>query len=74
MRLGRISLRRRLTASTVAGAAIALATLIAAFNLLLDARLRADADNVLRERAATVLRGLGTVDGRLSVIEAPDQG
>ncbi len=33
-----------------------------------------DGDNVLRERAATVLRGLGTVDGRLSVIEAPDQG
>ena len=41
---------------------------------MLDARLRTDADNVLRERAATVLRGLGTVDGRLSVIEAPDQG
>jgi signal transduction histidine kinase len=74
MKLHRVSLRTRLTASAVAGAAITLATLIAAFNLALDARLRADADNVLRERAATVLRGLGTVDGRLSVIEAPDQG
>ena len=74
MRLGRVSLRRRLTGSTIAGAAIALAMLIAAFNLVLDVRLRADADNVLRERAATVLRGLGTVDRRLSVIEAPDQG
>jgi hypothetical protein len=74
MKLRRISLRTRLTASAVAGAAITLATLIAAFNLVLDARLRADANNVLHERAATVLRGLGTVDGRLSVIEAPDQG
>jgi signal transduction histidine kinase len=74
MRLRRASLRTRLTASALAGAAIALATLITAFNLVLDARLRSDADNVLRERAATVLRGLGTVDGRLSAVEAPDQG
>jgi signal transduction histidine kinase len=70
----RMSLRTRLTASAVVGAAIMLATLVAAFNLVLDARLRSDGDNVLRERAATVLRGLGTVDGRMSVIEAPDQG
>jgi signal transduction histidine kinase len=74
MTLGRVSLRGRLTASAVAGAAITLAVLITAFNLVLDARLRTDADDVLRERAAAVLRGLGTVDGRLSVIEAPDQG
>jgi two-component system, OmpR family, sensor kinase len=74
MRFGRLTLRTRLTLSAVAGAAIMLAVLVAAFNLLLDARLRADADAVLRERAATVLRGLGTADGRLSVIEAPDQG
>jgi signal transduction histidine kinase len=60
--------------SAVACAAVTLAVLITAFNLLLDARLRADGDNVLRERAATVLRGLGTVNGRLSVTEAPDQG
>ena len=74
MKLGRLSLRARLAASAVLGAAIALAILVLAFNLVLDAVLRTDADNVLRERAATVLRGLGTVDGRLSVIEAPDQG
>ena len=74
MRLRRLSLRSRLTAGALAGAAIALTVLIAAFNLVLDARLRTDADNVLRERAVTVLRGLGTVDGRLSVTEAPDQG
>jgi signal transduction histidine kinase len=74
MRPGRVSLRTRLTAGAVAGAAITLAVLIAAFNLVLDARLRSDADNVLRERAATVLRGLGTTDGRLAVLEAPDQG
>jgi signal transduction histidine kinase len=70
----RLSLRSRLIAGALAGAAIALAVLITAFNLVLDARLRTDADNVLRERASTVLRGLGTVDGRLSVIEAPDLG
>jgi signal transduction histidine kinase len=74
MRLPRLGLRARLTASAVLGAAIALAALIAGFNLVLDARLRTDGDNVLRERATTVLRGLGTVDGRLSVIEAPDLG
>ncbi len=71
---GRLSLRTRLTITAVAGAAIALAILVSAFNVLLDARLRSDGDNVLRERAATVLRGLGTVDGHLSVVEAPDQG
>jgi signal transduction histidine kinase len=74
MRRRRLSLRARLTAGALAGAAIALAVLITAFNLVLDARLRTDADNVLRERATTVLRGLGTVDGHLSVIEAPDLG
>lgn len=74
MRFRRLSLRTRLTAGAVAGAAITLAVLVIAFNLVLDARLRTDGDNLLRERASTVLRGLGTVDGRLSVIEAPDQG
>jgi signal transduction histidine kinase len=74
MRVPRFGLRARLTASAVAGAAIALTVLITAFNVVLDARLRTDADNVLRERAVTVLRGLGTIDGRLSVIEAPDLG
>jgi signal transduction histidine kinase len=74
MRLRPLSLRTRLTVSAVLGAAVVLATLVAAFNLLLDARLRTDADNVLRERAATVLRSLGTVGGRLAVGEAPDQG
>ncbi|HEV7584168.1 MAG TPA: ATP-binding protein [Solirubrobacteraceae bacterium] len=74
MRRRRLSLRARLTTGALAGSAIALAVLITAFNLVLAARLRTDADNVLRERATTVLRGLGTVDGRLSVIEAPDLG
>jgi two-component system, OmpR family, sensor kinase len=69
-----MSLRARLTASAVLGATVALTALVGAFNLVLDARLRSDADNVLRERASTVLRGLGTVDARLAVIEAPDQG
>ena len=74
MRLRPINLRTRLTISAVVGAAVALATLVAAFNLVLDARLRAEGDNVLRERAAAVLRSLSTVDGRLSVGEAADLG
>jgi signal transduction histidine kinase len=74
MSVRRLGLRARLTLGAVAAAAIALAVLIAAFNIVLDARLRDDADDVLRERAATVLRGLGTVNGRLSVVEAPDVG
>jgi signal transduction histidine kinase len=74
MRLGRLSLRTRLTLTAVASTAIALAILVSAFNVLLDARLRSDGDNVLRERASAVLRGLSTINGRLSVLEAPDQG
>jgi signal transduction histidine kinase len=69
-----VTLRTRLTVGAVLGAAITLAVLILVFNLVLDARLRGAGDNVLSERAAAVLRGLGTTDGRLSVIEAPDQG
>jgi signal transduction histidine kinase len=74
MRLRPVKLRTRLTVSAVLGAAVTLAVLVVAFNLLLGARLRADGDNVLRERAAAALRSLATVDGRLSVGEAPDQG
>jgi signal transduction histidine kinase len=74
MRLRPVSLRTRLMASAVLGAVVTLAILVATFNLLLDVRLRADGDNVLRERAVAVLRSLSTVDGRLSVTEAPDQG
>ncbi|MHB8531447.1 MAG: sensor histidine kinase, partial [Solirubrobacteraceae bacterium] len=73
MSRARLSLRGRLTAGALAAAALALVVLIAAFNLVLDARLRADRDHLLRERAAAVLRGLGTVDGLLTVIEAADE-
>jgi signal transduction histidine kinase len=74
MRLRPFSLRTRLTVSAFLGAALTLAALVAVFNLLLDARLRTDGDNVLRERGAAVLRSLSTVDGHLSVTEAPDKG
>lgn len=74
MKIRGISLRSRLTASAVLGGAVTLGVLILSFNLVLDARLRADRDQVLRERASTALRGLGTVNGHLSVLEAPDQG
>jgi signal transduction histidine kinase len=65
-------LRTRLTLAATLGALIVLAALVTGFNLVLDSRLSADAGNVLRERAAAELRTLSTVDGRLSVAEAPD--
>jgi two-component system OmpR family sensor kinase len=65
-------LRTRLTLAATVGALIVLGALVAAFNVVLDSRLSADADNVLREQAAAQLRTLSTVDGRLSVPEAPD--
>ncbi|HEX2016845.1 MAG TPA: HAMP domain-containing sensor histidine kinase [Solirubrobacteraceae bacterium] len=69
----RRGLRRRLVALVGAGATASVALLLVAFNLVLDARLRADTDALLRQRATASLATLTTVDGRLSVSEAPDQ-
>jgi signal transduction histidine kinase len=54
------------------GAAIALLT--AAFNIVLAGRLNANADDLLRTRASAELQTLSTVNGRLVISEAPDEG
>jgi signal transduction histidine kinase len=56
---------------TGVGAAIALLTV--AFNVVLANRLDSDAADVLRAQASAQLQTLSTVDGRLTVTEAPDQ-
>jgi signal transduction histidine kinase len=66
-------LRARLLIATGVCALLAVAALVAIFNLVLDAQLRGAVDSVLRERAAAQLRTLSIVDGRLQVPEAPDQ-
>lgn len=66
-------LRARLLLSTLAGSLLAVGVLVAAFNLVLDARLRSDVDSLLRDRAAAQLRTVGVVDGQLKVPEAPDR-
>jgi two-component system, OmpR family, sensor kinase len=66
-------LRTRLLLSTLAGSLLAVCVLVAAFNLVLDARLRSEADNLLRDRAAAQLRTVSVLDGQLKVPEAPDR-
>lgn len=66
-------LRARLLLTTLIGSLLAVSVLVAAFNLVLDAKLRGEVDNLLRDRAASQLRTIGVVDGRLSVPEAPDR-
>ncbi len=66
-------LRTRLLLSTLAGSLLAVSVLVGAFNLVLDARLRGDVDNLLRDRAAAQLRTVSVLDGRLKVPEAPDR-
>jgi two-component system, OmpR family, sensor kinase len=71
-RLRVTGLRARLVLTTVVGSVLVLGALVAGFNLVLDSRLRRDADNLLRERAAAQLQTLSVVDGRLHVADAPD--
>jgi signal transduction histidine kinase len=67
-------LRGRLLAAVILAVATALALIVLAFNLILDARLNADANDLLRSRATVTLDSLQVVDGRLGVQEAPDAG
>jgi signal transduction histidine kinase len=70
----RLGLRRRLQLAVTGGVALALAALIAAFNLVLRERLSHDADNALLARASAELASLRIADGRLSAPEVPDAG
>ncbi|HEY7829897.1 MAG TPA: HAMP domain-containing sensor histidine kinase [Solirubrobacteraceae bacterium] len=67
-------LRGRLLLITFVGSLLALSALVLAFNVILDARLRGEVDNLLRAQAAAQLRTIGVLDGRLDVQEAPDNG
>jgi signal transduction histidine kinase len=66
------SLRSRLLLAVVAAVALALAVMIAAFNLALDRSLSRDADQLLRTRAAAELATLRVANGRIVLNEAPD--
>jgi two-component system, OmpR family, sensor kinase len=66
-------LRARLVLSALVGSLVAVSILVGAFNLVLDAKLRGEVDNLLRDRAAAELRTVAVVDGRLRVSEAPDK-
>ncbi len=70
----RHGLRGRLLAAVILAVATALGLMVLAFNLILDARLNADANDLLRSRATATLDSLQVVDGRLRAQEAPDVG
>jgi two-component system, OmpR family, sensor kinase len=72
-RLGLRGLRGRLLLSTLIGSLLAVSLLVAAFNLVLDGKLRGEVDNLLRDRAAAELRTVAVVDGRISISETPDK-
>lgn len=68
------SLRTRLMLVVAAGATIVLVLLTAAFNVVLGARFRHDADDLLRQRASAHLSTLQIGSGTLRAPEAPDAG
>jgi signal transduction histidine kinase len=67
-------LRARLLLTIVMGSLLAVGALILAFNVILDAQLRGEVDNLLRDAAAAQLRTIAVLEGRLEVPEAPDRG
>jgi two-component system, OmpR family, sensor kinase len=67
-----LSLRNRVTLSTIAVLGAGLFIISVAFNLLLADQLSADASSVLANRADAVAATLDTRTGRLSLREAPD--
>ena len=69
-----LGLHGRLIVVVLLSVGAAIAVLTAAFNVVLAGRLNANADDVLRARSSAELQTLSTVDGRLVVSEAPDEG
>jgi signal transduction histidine kinase len=67
-----LSLRNRVTLSTIAVLGVGLAIISVALNLLLAGRLSADASSVLANRADAVASTLDARAGRLRLREAPD--
>ena len=71
-KLRRPALRTRLLGAVVVVLLVALAGLIGGFNVLLANRLSDEATNVARSRADARLATLTVKEGRLLVVEAPD--
>ncbi|HZR92290.1 MAG TPA: HAMP domain-containing sensor histidine kinase [Gaiellaceae bacterium] len=70
--MSRLGIRRRLFVVVVCAVGLALAALLAGFNVLLDRNLSRDADNLARARAAATLAQLTPRHGRIVLGEAPD--
>ncbi len=70
--MNRLGLRRRLLLIVVAAVAVALAGLVAVFNILLAHNLSRDGDNLVRARAAAEFAQLHSDRGKLVLGEAPD--
>ena len=68
------ALRPRLMLAVAAGEAGALTLLTVAFNVVLDARLDSDVNDLLRQRASAHLATLQTAGAELKLPEAPDEG
>jgi signal transduction histidine kinase len=68
----KLGVRARLLIAVVAAVAIALAALVAAFNVVLSQRLSANATDLARVRANARLSALRVVDGRVLPGEGPD--
>ena len=68
----RFGLRRRLFLVVVATVIVAIAALVAAFNLLLGVTLDRDARDLVRSRAHAQLASIRVDRGRLTVGETPD--
>lgn len=70
----RLGIRRRLLLTVVAGIALALVAVVAAFNIFLARTLDGDARSVVRSRAISLLATVQTDGGRITLGEAPDAG
>lgn len=67
-------LRSRLILAVLGAVVVAVALLVAAFNLVLDNQLDSDLNGLLRARAEAQLGTLEVTGGKLTVGEAPDAG
>jgi signal transduction histidine kinase len=68
----RLGLRRRLFLVVVATVVVAIAALVASFNLLLGTTLDGNARDLVRSRAEAQLASLRVDEGRLAIGETPD--
>jgi signal transduction histidine kinase len=74
MRRARLGVRQRLQLAVIGAVALALAVIIAAFNVVLRERLRHDADNALLARASAEIASLHVSGGQLAAPEQADAG